>query len=299
MTVAEGATALFDHMTSWDFVCYDYPSLSPGVYEGGFPEVPGADNGRGVEFLDWAARTPESDSLVADVDMAKTAETGGAEGPAQGAVDCEARLCKLNLDLCQQMDRLQTTSGLQPAFADAVGNALKSTDEFSTVLRLLLNRDSRSRFLAAQLDVTACHVRVLALFDLLLQRLHEPGRAPETGPAPPPPSLSLVDAVLPGMQLAGFSISHSALQRKILVQTVRHQFEDVEGLLGLPPALRVSEDAPGVDPGSGLSQGARSAGLHRLYSIGDDTGSAGLFEGQAVLLRSIQSLRKSLNTLVR
>jgi hypothetical protein len=47
--------------------------------------------------------------------------------------------------------------------------------------------------------------------------------------------------ILPGLQLAGFSVQQGNLQIKILIQTILHQFDMIERLLGLPTEFRVTE----------------------------------------------------------
>lgn len=47
--------------------------------------------------------------------------------------------------------------------------------------------------------------------------------------------------ILPGLQLAGFSVQQGSMQTKILVQAVLYQFEKIERCLGLSVDLRVTD----------------------------------------------------------
>ncbi|TLD19207.1 hypothetical protein PspLS_09808 [Pyricularia sp. CBS 133598] len=192
--------------------------------------------------------------------------------------------CQLNMNLTQQINRLRGPMSCgeesqqretHATIVRAVGGALHSIEECSTVLRLLLDAEQGQHnatitavqdlvlptllALATQLSLARCHVHILELFDTPLRALLEHHGH---GPA---------DAVALPSMLTGFLVTQSVLQLDILVLTVRHQFRVMERLLGLPAILWVSEDRQGVEAravGGGLEplRGLRGGPLYQAVN---------------------------------
>ncbi|KAK1585493.1 uncharacterized protein LY79DRAFT_581101 [Colletotrichum navitas] len=194
--------------------------------------------------------------------------------------ELDVRLLRLNLRLCEQLSRQQPdrtletqpgtrTNGWGPAASRAFGDALAIAEEYISTLRDLggLGLSSPSspcsfgsgskatHCVGARipddspciLNIESCYIRLVELFNVCLVNLRDMASRETCNPGTPRPDrvplISLSNssfAVLPEVRLDGFVIRQAGLRTKILCQAIRHQFESIEILLGLPIELRVS-----------------------------------------------------------
>ena len=144
--------------------------------------------------------------------------------------------------------------------SNAFGDALCSTSEYLTILQSYsLARDVQSAVgpnshspalgfhpqpslsFACILNLVSSYLRIIAIFDRLFLLLHEQFCNSEEATLSATPLAERDMQTLPGLYLAGFPVQQSSLQIKILIQTIQHQFELIEKVLGLPVEMRVSD----------------------------------------------------------
>ncbi len=202
-------------------------------------------------------------------------------GSVLSGAECDLRLSQLSVDLCRQMQLCMTGSqrwdatNMGPKFSgspfkfmgkgpddqsnsNAFGDALCSTSEFLAILqsygradagpssvgsnhrRTASNTTSRPSIgFVCILNLLSSYLRIIAIFDSLYLRLYELLCCSTT--SSPESSAGAGLQILPGLQLAGFSVQHGSFQTKILIQVTQHQFEMIERILGLPAEFRVSD----------------------------------------------------------
>jgi hypothetical protein len=105
----------------------------------------------------------------------------------------------------------------------------------------------------------------------------------------------------PGLQLAGFPVQQRSLQIKLLIETVVHQFEMIEKILGLPVELRVSDRRDGYSTGLLSALGSQFGGS-LMDLVMPQVNSAGALSAAALMPYppgSLASLRDSLSKLRR
>ncbi|KAH8820160.1 hypothetical protein F5884DRAFT_826586 [Xylogone sp. PMI_703] len=115
---------------------------------------------------------------------------------------------------------------------------------------------------------------------------------------------------LPGLRIAGFSVSQGNLQTKILVHAILHQFEMIERVLGLTDELRVTDKrgeedrSPSGMSNSGLFDQHKSArALLEAVSTGNQWGCHNQQQVTATIeddkdnfgLKALSSLREMIN----
>lgn len=227
--------------------------------------------------LATAGRMTYSDSIIEEAQQQQSSSVENVLSRAE----CDFRLSQLSLKLCRQMQFCMTgsqcwdTTTVDPKASEnpfkvmrkgpdgqsnsnAFGDALCSTSEFLAILqsydrggagsssagsshhRTASNTPSRSSLgFICILNLLSSYLRIIAIFDSLYLRLYEllccstassPGSFAEAGLQ-----------ILPGLQLAGFSVQHGSFQTKILIQATQHQFEMIEKILCLPADFRVSD----------------------------------------------------------
>lgn len=141
---------------------------------------------------------------------------------------------------------------------NAFGKALHSTSDFLNILQMYhynhtgttfapisssnpphVNRVSSGRALnyACMLHLLSSYLRIIAIFDSLLSQVHFLQSC--NGQSSPRRAEGI--QILPDLRLAGFHVHHGALQTKILIEAIQHQFKLIEELLGLPVELRISD----------------------------------------------------------
>ena len=257
--------------------------------------------------LGTTGRTTYPDSIMKETHRRRP--SGSVESVLSGA-ECDLRLSQLSLDLCRQMQlciteshRWDTTTMDRKASenpfnfmrkgadgqsnSNAFGDALCSTSEFLTILQSYGRGDANSSSAGSNnhrtasnatsqpsldfvcnLNLMSSYLRIIAIFDSLYLRLYELLCYSTTSSAGSFAGAGL--QILPGLQLAGFSVQQGSFQTKILIQVTQHQFEMIERILGLPTELRVS-DRRDVYPMGLLSDGL-AKGLLQVVINGQHSG---------------------------
>ena len=251
------------------------------------------------QYIGTSEVTCSSSSTPGD-NTPSTFSSKNAFSSALSRVDCDLRLSKLSVDLCQQAqrnmaadqqsDRAQTGADLTEAETGSqhlsgdvdttgqsreFGDALCSTSEFMAIIQskandiglddLTTKHEAHSPLinLSCVLNLISCYLLTVAVFEKLVRRLHEHMAC--SGNETPSSDSSQAShsaglQILPGLHLANFHVRQSNLQTKILIQIVEHQFEMIEKSLGLPVELRVSSDSR-VSFEGGLLQNGLDEGL--------------------------------------
>ena len=201
------------------------------------------------------------------------------------AEECDCQLSQLSIDLCHYISKAEqlrmhheSSPDSAPAntcqsVSEAVGKALESNSRFISLIQDFTKCDMAqvpdndgSRFLNDQdttsplrfpclLNILSTYLRLVVLVDKLFQRLRGSILAERSTLAVPPVGSSTSShgfQLLPGLQLAGFSVVQGSFQIRILIEALQHQFEIMETQLGLPRRLRVSNRTDDVG-GSGSS----------------------------------------------
>lgn len=186
-------------------------------------------------------------------------------------IKCDPRLSRLGWDLSRQLeaclsgqepwDPMSLDLGLLEDQEDkamsqegsytptSFGEALNSISDYVAIIQSYSTSDRpsskpREYFPSQQanlpslsitiiLNLLSAYLQIVAIFDSLCLHLAERLGEKSDGTAA---GLQ----TLPGLSIAGFSVDNGKLQTKILMQTIIHQFELIERLLGLPPGLCVS-----------------------------------------------------------
>lgn len=157
----------------------------------------------------------------------------------------------------------------QPAVRNPFGEALCYMTELLSIIRSFMQQQSLGDAslspspsssvsgtidLVTMLDILSAHTQMVSIYDELFQRLYtrlrasagpdgrgSSGSSPSSSSSAPTAQSQLQFQALPGLQLAGFPVLQGALQIKILMQAIMHQFETLERELSLPAELRVSK----------------------------------------------------------
>ncbi|KAF2129145.1 hypothetical protein P153DRAFT_292206 [Dothidotthia symphoricarpi CBS 119687] len=235
--------------------------------------------------------------------------------------DGNLRLSQLNFNLCQQLARQKHGSTSfpdpeyilpayetpsEPATPDTFGDMLHSMEEYIGTLQSLDGQgiplrapynhavstsgskhgNPNAANLMCMLNLGSCYFRIVDLVNILFLQLLDRLCNGPTRPSPAGSSIQMAIG-LPQLQLAGFAIQQVGLQIKILIQTVQHQFERIEKLLGLSAELCVSgrEDA---HTGCVVDERWSAVFLELGCALGPDSDLSGKrFEGIRLLRASI------------
>lgn len=113
------------------------------------------------------------------------------------------------------------------------------------------------------LDIISAYVQILAIYDSLFQRLYTTLRGQGGGDVPGGAAAAVPQLqMLPGLQLAGFSVRQGNLQTKILMEAMLYHIEMLEKVLLLPGDLRVcSHRGEGSSSGGLLGRDQRTQSL--------------------------------------
>jgi hypothetical protein len=262
--------------------------------------------------------------------------TNPAERTANwSAAECDVRLSELNMRLSRQVVQLdisrasRTQNNTNAVSGNEFGNALCGTSEFLLILEHISRNHHRKVdepplettaetappsciSLAAALNLTSVFLRLVTIFDgllaSLLQQSHQYLTVSSSFPSSYVDLANIGDLVstgsiqtFPGLQLAGFPVQQRSLQIKLLIETVVHQFEMIEKILGLPVELRVSDRRDGYSTGL-LSALGSLFGASLMDLVTPQANSAGSPSAAAPLPYppgSLASLRDSLSKLRR
>lgn len=199
--------------------------------------------------------------------------------------DCDCELSQLSADLCRYINNAEklrtnkkaaadnTTASTCQHISEAIGKALESNSRFISLIQAFAKGNSGQAKsgaslltleddvaasplrLSCLLNILSTYLRLIVLFDKLFGCLHHAllaDKAVSTVPASGQATSSCPTGfqLLPGLQLAGFSVVQSSFQVRILIEAVQHQFESMETDLSLPPELRVSDRDDNVSSGS-------------------------------------------------
>ncbi|KAI1768461.1 hypothetical protein GGR53DRAFT_410235 [Hypoxylon sp. FL1150] len=236
------------------------------------------------------------------------------------AAERDLQLSRLDADLCRQIrdcvaaaDKTQIES--PSANSNAVGKALSSTQQYSTILQSLTLTDSDLSSarpgaqsspmgdpkphmrLASILQILLLYFHILTLFDCLIFKLYQQLSGCTNLSSEPDVQN------LPEMQFGGFQVQHHGFQVRILIQTVQHQIKLLEDTLGLPVDLRVTKYHPADNAPKGLLAGDSVRSLLQAIAI-QQSGEYGIQEAyvndrSSALLGTSDSLRGNMVKLQR
>jgi hypothetical protein len=203
-------------------------------------------------------------------------EDSGLSKDALSATDCDRRLSELSIDLSRHVGRIKLhdydhnfdNSGAFPEncdheVLDSIARTLKSNSMFISLIQSYARGTcsaadrmedvtstngnilgSPHDFLCS-LNILSTYIRLISLSDNLFKQIFASIKDDSERHTRVEPNgahaQSTIPQILPGLQLAGFTVTQSSFQAQILVQAVLHQFETMAQQLGLPAELRVSD----------------------------------------------------------
>ncbi|CAG5181716.1 uncharacterized protein ALTATR162_LOCUS9799 [Alternaria atra] len=203
-------------------------------------------------------------------------EDSGLSKDALSATDCDRRLSELSVDLSRHVGRIKLhdydhnfdNSGAFPEncdheVQDAIARTLKSNSMFISLIQSYARGTcsaadrmedvtstegnilgSPHDFLCS-LNILSTYIRLISLSDNLFKQIFASIKDDSERHTRVEPNgahaRSTIPQILPGLQLAGFTVTQSSFQAQILMQAVHHQFETMAQQLGLPAELRVSD----------------------------------------------------------
>jgi hypothetical protein len=279
------------------------------------------------ESEDFSPLHSPSAPALASMDFMDTSEE--QKGPSNGLTDmyCNAeydlRLSRLCLDLSRQLylarsrpwdttilntghlesaGEAKGTDGPSLSNCNPFGDVLRSTSEFLAIIQSygladrsppgcsdthdaqMIHPSKPPLGVIIILNLLSSYLQIIAIYDNLFLRLYELlcGTSQKR---------SVTDLqTLPGLRLAGFPVQQGNLQTKILIQAIKHQFEMLEKVLGLPAEFRVSDRRDDVYTGLIEDQRAQSL-LNAVMNKENNVGSTQVVTENVWGLRALGSLR--------
>ncbi|KAH9896256.1 hypothetical protein F4778DRAFT_260467 [Xylariomycetidae sp. FL2044] len=225
---------------------------------------PASFMGDGDAFAALAHLTAGSSSRMESADL----ETDSSDHPRTRPLsrdECRTRLHSLRRRLWNasglSLDAsLGTYSGDNPdlmasayrqAMEDRFHEALSCVSEFLAIVQSYASDEvnhevvseppsDQASILVTLMDTLSAYLQIVSLFDTLFRHLNARMRNLNGQRISSQLTPQLQIQTLPGLRLAGLSVSSNQLRTEILIQAILHQFATMENILSLPVELRVS-----------------------------------------------------------